>query len=346
MLFGVYAGVLFKSQNFSNPRHVYNVRTPVWIQQSIFKGSLPALSWILPPLQACDHPCHDIAKGERLLKDVYEALRAGPAWNSTLLFVAYDDAGGYYDHIVPPHEGVPADESPCTVPGVHPKCGHPFDFRRLGLRTTSLLISPWVGKGAVFQEPRRGPFNSSQFELTSVPATLKNLFNLSFFLTKRDAWAGSFEELLLENPRTDAPVHLPDAPAPATPWTPPPPRSVASMQPTGPTPQHCSSWHGERETTCKGLNFANLKQQRHLRMFAEMLNVPVPDVKQMTSMEADLWLARHWPTWMAQSLDSFFGPRSGIYNQYQNEFVWLAFWLLGRCSGMAFVASQKDTDSI
>ena len=38
-------------------------------------GTLPSLSWILPPQQACDHPCHDIAKGERLLKDVYEALR-------------------------------------------------------------------------------------------------------------------------------------------------------------------------------------------------------------------------------------------------------------------------------
>lgn len=32
-------------------------------------GTLPALSWILPPQQACDHPCHDVAKGERLLKD-------------------------------------------------------------------------------------------------------------------------------------------------------------------------------------------------------------------------------------------------------------------------------------
>ena len=157
-----------------------------FMSQQIFyeqaaNGTLPALSWILPPLQACDHPCHDIAKGERILKDVYEALRAGPSWNRTLFFVAYDDAGGFYDHVIPPHEGVPADGSSCIVPGAHPKCGHPFDFRRLGLRTTSMLISPWVGKGVVFQEPRHGPFNTSQFELTSVPATVKNLFNLFFF---------------------------------------------------------------------------------------------------------------------------------------------------------------------
>ena len=62
---------------------------------------------------------------------------AGPGWNKTLLFVAYDDAGGYYDHVVPPMEGVPADEAPChlTGPDTNPpyKCpggGNAFDFRR------------------------------------------------------------------------------------------------------------------------------------------------------------------------------------------------------------------------
>eukprot|EP01043_Picozoa_sp_COSAG02_P068154 COSAG02_NODE_11214_length_1769_cov_3.247904_3_plen_63_part_01 len=43
---------------------------------------------------AGDHPCHDIAKGERFLKDIYEALRAGPKWESTMFFIAYDDGGG------------------------------------------------------------------------------------------------------------------------------------------------------------------------------------------------------------------------------------------------------------
>ena len=38
-------------------------------------GTLPAFSFVSPPGEACDHPCHDIAKGERLLKDMYEALR-------------------------------------------------------------------------------------------------------------------------------------------------------------------------------------------------------------------------------------------------------------------------------
>ena len=54
---------------------------------------------MFPPTQACDHPCYDLVKGERLLKDVYEALRAGPKWEKTLLLVAYDDAGTFYDHV-------------------------------------------------------------------------------------------------------------------------------------------------------------------------------------------------------------------------------------------------------
>eukprot|EP00931_Biecheleriopsis_adriatica_P121075 TRINITY_DN96156_c0_g1_i1.p1 TRINITY_DN96156_c0_g1~~TRINITY_DN96156_c0_g1_i1.p1 ORF type:complete len:586 (+),score=45.27 TRINITY_DN96156_c0_g1_i1:99-1856(+) len=268
------------------------------------RGTLPSLSWILPPIQACDHPCHDIAKGEGVLKDVYEALRGGPGWNRTLLFVAYDDTGGYYDHMVPPFEGVPADESPCRVPGVHPKCGEQFDFRRLGLRTTSMLISPWVAKGTVFQEPREGPVNTSQFELTSVPSTIKSLFNLSFFLTKRDAWAGSFEELLLDSPRTDTPLHLPDAPLPAKPWDPPPPQdtertSAGALKDSGPPASHCSSWHGGEETECRGPSHLNLKQLRLIPMFSDMLGIPAPSVSNMTFSEADQWLAKHWREWMS-----------------------------------------------
>ena len=97
--------------------------------------------------------------------------------------IVYDDAGGNYDHVVPPFEGVPADDAPCRAP-----CAD-FDFRRLGPRVTALLMSPRVAKGSVVQEPRAGPTNTSQFEHSSVPATVNSLFNLSAFLTKRDAWA-------------------------------------------------------------------------------------------------------------------------------------------------------------
>ena len=68
-------------------------------------GTLPALTWIGPregvnaslwPLghPNSDHPaCCDMALGERLRKDVYEAVRAGKGWNETALLITWDDAG-------------------------------------------------------------------------------------------------------------------------------------------------------------------------------------------------------------------------------------------------------------
>ena len=127
-----------------------------------------------------------MAKGERLLKDVYEGLRNGPAWDKTLMMVMYDDWGGTYDHVVPPHEGVPDDEAPCNVPKApnsDVSCSG-FDFKRLGLRTTAMVISPWVMKASIIQEPQKGPYNTSQWEHSTASSTIKNLFNLTsnFFI--------------------------------------------------------------------------------------------------------------------------------------------------------------------
>lgn len=51
-----------------------------------------------------------------------------------------------------------------------------------------------------------GPYPTSQFEHSSIPATVKKIFNLKEFLTKRDEWAGTFESVInRQSPRTDCP---------------------------------------------------------------------------------------------------------------------------------------------
>ena len=51
-----------------------------------------------------------------------------------------------------------------------------------------------------------GPEPTSQYEHSSIPATVKKIFNLKEFLTKRDAWAGTFDCVLTrDTPRTDCP---------------------------------------------------------------------------------------------------------------------------------------------
>eukprot|EP00911_Craspedida_sp_UC1_P002499 UC1_evm1s1858 len=187
-------------------------------------GNLPSYAWINPRagmnrttgLGSNDqHPDHDVALGERFYKSVYEALRASPAWNETLFIVTFDEHGGFYDH-VPPPQGVPAPGDNETS---YPDTG--FNFDRLGVRIPTLLISPWIPRGTVISAPPKAqkPANNSEYDLTSIMATARKLLGIADSagpLTKRDAWAATFEHVLsLPQPRTDAPMQLPDAPQPS-----------------------------------------------------------------------------------------------------------------------------------
>ncbi|XP_077222334.1 non-specific phospholipase C1 [Tasmannia lanceolata] len=153
-----------------------------------------------------DHPSHDVALGQKFVKEVYETLRASPQWNETALLITYDEHGGFYDHVPTPVSNVP---NPDGIIGPDPWY---FRFDRLGVRVPTILVSPWIEKGTVIHEPN-GPTPHSQYEHSSIPATVKKLFNLnSNFLTKRDAWAGTFESHfnLRSTPRGDCPEKLPE----------------------------------------------------------------------------------------------------------------------------------------
>ncbi|KAL6654889.1 hypothetical protein ACP70R_008354 [Stipagrostis hirtigluma subsp. patula] len=150
-----------------------------------------------------DHPSHDVANGQRLVKEVYEALRSGPQWHETLLIITYDEHGGFFDH-VPTPIGVPSPD------GIVSDAPVSFAFDRLGVRVPALFISPWIEPGTVVHRPS-GPEPTSQYEHSSIPATVKKIFNLKEFLTRRDAWAGTFESVLTrDTPRTDCPEKLPE----------------------------------------------------------------------------------------------------------------------------------------
>eukprot|EP00258_Populus_trichocarpa_P008445 XP_002314000.2 non-specific phospholipase C2 isoform X1 [Populus trichocarpa] len=153
-----------------------------------------------------DHPSHDVYQGQMFVKEVYETLRASPQWNETLLVITYDEHGGFYDHVATPVSGVP---SPDGIVGPEPFL---FKFDRLGVRVPTIVVSPWIEKGTVVHGPNGSPFSTSEYEHSSIPATVKKLFNMpSPFLTRRDEWAGTFEGILQTRtePRTDCPVQLP-----------------------------------------------------------------------------------------------------------------------------------------
>eukprot|EP01059_Diplonema_ambulator_P024729 TRINITY_DN4104_c1_g1_i1.p1 TRINITY_DN4104_c1_g1~~TRINITY_DN4104_c1_g1_i1.p1 ORF type:complete len:644 (+),score=201.25 TRINITY_DN4104_c1_g1_i1:1082-3013(+) len=180
------------------------------------EGNLPTFSWINPRSginltqgvgSNDQHPDHDMAAGEAFYKDVYEALRASPQWNETLYIITYDEHGGFYDHVPTPLS--------CPHPGDNePSYPDSFGFDRIGVRIPTLLISPWLPKGLVLSGPpdAQKPFNDSEYELTSIMATSRKLLDMDTTpLTKRDAWAATFEHIFLDTPRQDCPMHLPDA---------------------------------------------------------------------------------------------------------------------------------------
>ncbi|KAL4199720.1 hypothetical protein AMTRI_Chr03g52650 [Amborella trichopoda] len=160
-----------------------------------------------------DHPPHDVSVGQRFVKKVYEALRKSPQWNDLVFIIVYDEHGGFYDHVPMPIRGVP---NPDGLVGQEP---YNFKFDRLGVQFPAIVISPWIEKGTVVYRPsgpyptsEYGPYPTSEYGHSSIPATVKKLFNLKDFLTKRDAWAGTFEHILhtRTTPRTDCPVTLPE----------------------------------------------------------------------------------------------------------------------------------------
>jgi phospholipase C len=167
-------------------------------------NTLPVYSFIEPRyfdflgLKANDqHPPHDVSLGEHLIADVYDAIRNSPAWPHTLLVVTWDEHGGLFDHVLPP-----TTVSPDGLESSDPV----FDFKRLGVRVPSVIVSPFTEAGVI---------DSTVYDHASVPATLKEMLDLPAFLTARDRDAKTFTRNLTETMRTNTPAHLPRPPQPA-----------------------------------------------------------------------------------------------------------------------------------
>jgi phospholipase C len=92
-------------------------------------GSLPQVSWIFPTSATSEHPTSEstIRTGMAYVTRLVNAAMQGPDWDSTAIFLTWDDWGGFYDHVVPPR----------------------VDGNGYGLRVPGLVISPWARAGAI-----------------------------------------------------------------------------------------------------------------------------------------------------------------------------------------------------
>jgi phospholipase C len=65
-------------------------------------GSLPSLSLVMPEPTNSQHNTRSMLAGDNWIGSVVSAIEAGPDWQSTAIFITYDDCGCFYDHVPPP----------------------------------------------------------------------------------------------------------------------------------------------------------------------------------------------------------------------------------------------------
>jgi phospholipase C len=90
-------------------------------------GSLPNVAWVTPNWADSNHPGVPVGRGQAWVTHLVNALMRGPDWKSTAIFLAWDDWGGFYDHVKPPV----------------------VDRNGYGLRVPGLVISPYARRGFV-----------------------------------------------------------------------------------------------------------------------------------------------------------------------------------------------------
>jgi phospholipase C len=148
-----------------------------------------------------EHPSADIQYGQAWVSSMISALMHSSAWKTSAVFFAYDENGGYFDHVPPPAACVPDSIKPVlsstSVPGA---------YDRYGFRVPFVLVSPYA---------KRHYVSHNTYSHSSILKYIENKFNLPS-LSYRDANSDGMTDLFdYANPDFSIPT-LPAAPIPTT----------------------------------------------------------------------------------------------------------------------------------
>jgi phospholipase C len=151
---------------FATIRHIRN--SPMWMTNRATTaqflldaqaGHLPAVSWLIQSFEKSEHPPNSVCAGDNQTVEFVNAIMQGPAWNSSVVFITYDDFGGFYDHVPPPQ----------------------VDQDGMGPRVPLLIISPFAKPGYV---------SHTVYEHSSILKFIETRYHLQG-LTARDAAASN-----------------------------------------------------------------------------------------------------------------------------------------------------------
>ena len=110
-----------------NDGELGNIQDYSRFYQAARTGALPAVSWVVPNGRDSEHPPALVSDGQAYVTSLINAVMQGPDWNSTAIFLTWDDWGGFYDHVVPPR----------------------VDENGYGLRVPGIVISPYARQGYI-----------------------------------------------------------------------------------------------------------------------------------------------------------------------------------------------------
>jgi phospholipase C len=168
---------------------------------TVAAGELPNVSYVDPAFDfettgtsSDDHPLADIRLGERFIADAYHALAKAGYMHNTVFVINFDEWGGFYEHVRPPH--VIDHTNPKDVnhsgDGKKPTDGRLIpDYTQLGFRVPAIVISDLSHRHIVHDGP---------YEHTSILALIESTFGIHP-LTARDAHARNLGRILEREPR-------------------------------------------------------------------------------------------------------------------------------------------------
>ncbi len=124
-----------------------NVQQPQQFVKDARDGSLPEVSWLVSNENVSEHPPYSACTGENWTVGILNALMKSPEWDSTVVFLGWDDFGGFYDHVPPPR----------------------LDYISYGPRVPMLVISPYAQQHAVVH---------TRFDFASIIKYIEDKFGL------------------------------------------------------------------------------------------------------------------------------------------------------------------------
>jgi phospholipase C len=171
-----------------NPKLMSRLVNVTEFEQDVEKGTLPEVSWIIPDFQDSDHPPEPVEQGMWYVTNLVNGLMKSRYWASSVVFLTWDDYGGFYDHVQPPQ----------------------IDAFGYGPRVPLIIISPYARPGYITHQTG---------EFSSLLRFIEERFHLKT-LTARDHLANDMTDAFNFSQMPNPPLVIPEPQGLTSTWKP------------------------------------------------------------------------------------------------------------------------------